>query len=314
MVEEYWDSAASGKPSPIPADGSVVMGTSQTSVTVKALFDSTHFADSSTITIKLKVTDSNNGYYEAAVTGPAYNKGYILTNGAAPGFKYFGFAIHRDLIDSDISSINYTAMSSSYHRKSAILANVPSYTFLYVSSHANSNGFGDCYDSDGYGELVPYLSSGNPPSPSIQDSVGSKTSNQPPYNFAMVDGCDSAGGFQPNGTFIQGGGANGFGISTHDRAFLGWGEEMDGCLDYNWSETVIGGLESGETLWDAIEEATTDFPPIGPPPGSLTDQVTHPQLFISPVIIGDPLFKLHGVYLGFSSGTYWGAQWFRPLR
>ena len=148
VVEEYWDTAAAGKPSPLPTDGSVVTGTSQASATVKALFDSTHFAYASTITIKMKVTDSNGGYYEATVVGPAYNKALVLSNNTLGSWwNGISFDDLYEKVAQTASSINDSITANKYYHVSDIETALPLNTVFYINSHGNENTFDDCFGS-----------------------------------------------------------------------------------------------------------------------------------------------------------------------
>lgn len=81
--------------------------------------------------------------------------------------------------------------------------------------------------------------------------------------------------------------ADAFGIHGPDRAFLGW-SSVDGDSQHNvdWTNALFQQLAVGYQLIDAINWADLH---IG---AALTGAGTK----IEPAIIGDSLYKLHGVY------------------
>ena len=341
VVEEYWDSAAAGKPNPLPTDGSVVTGTSQTSATVKALFDSTHFADASSITIKMKVTDSNGGNYQATVVGPAYNKAYIMQNDTPtvasgdPGILVYSVL---ERVVHDLGGVNYdTSMNSDSDRGSDMLAKFPIATVYYADTHTSDTGIGDCFNlgviaQSGipgtvggvqYSDVSVAIAKKN-----VQNATYSSPS-MPPYNLVFVDGCHSAGEFKSGGDNSLSGGAASFGVvkPATDRAFLGWTNfvslwpEDDGT---GFTEILFDNLSKNYDLYTACTMSVADSPRIG----WLGEDIYGKDKFntgpLSPYLIGDPHLKLHGVYgdviLGYlldSKGTETVVldrnAWFKPL-
>ena len=306
VVQEYWDTAAAGKPSPLPTDGSVVTGTNQTSATVKALFDSTHFADSNPITIKLKVTDTNGGYYEATVVGPAYNMAFVLTNHTL-GFYLLTYAVESQKIESIYRSINYSVEADSYDDYQTILGNIPEFTTFLITSHANDGGFGDCYDNS-HGHLIYYSD--------VAGAVNKKTMFQAPYNFAFIDGCHSAG--HPNEELLDG--PQSFGIlpsgpqqksnySSNDRAFVGFTNFVWSSVNIPWLFSIYQDLAKGYNLYDSVVQSSTDFMPEGS-----SESQEYLPVSIDAAIMGDPYMTLHGVYKGtMPLGSNGSSQWFRAL-
>ena len=262
------------------------------------------------IVLKMKVWDSNGGYYNGTIQGPAYNKGYILTDHTG---LFVTYAVLRDDISHDLDGyfngnfggINYNSVASSYHTVPAIWSHIPSATVFYISTHTSPDVFGDCYD-DGGGDALSYY--GNQ-AQTVQSAVALKSSSGlPPYNLVYVDGCNSAGNLNGGNTIVgHGPGAFGLGTAFSDRAFLGWENFTSGSLNTNWTEAIWERLCRGEGLYDA---ATDTLERTMIPRGPVTDTFPYlPQQDITPLIVGDPLMKLHDVYLGTAQG-----QWFRPLK
>ena len=314
MVQEYWDSAAAGKPSPLPTDGSVVTGTSLPSATVKALFDSTHFADSSAITIKMKVTDSNSGYYEATVVGPAYNKALLLET-TAPGFDEMT-GISDELASSLKSNTNYSAISSNSYQKMDILNALPSNTAFFIMSHGNEGDFGDCDalpKSTDYFYLYAGSSTGGTDSenqPTISQKILSKANQFPPYNFILRDSCLTSSDSQLANAFL------GYTGPKIDRADLGYTISIWGDSNlHNYTKALWASLLSGKTVRDAIIDVDCTSTPVN---GVAPDGKFHPDNenpVALPKCYGDESMRLHYVYGGHTqfNGIFSTEQWFRGI-
>ena len=334
VVQEYWDSAAAGKPSPLPTDGSVVTGTnlpnsSQPSPTLKALFDSTHFADASPITIKMKVTDSNSGYYEVTVAGPVKNRVYAVANQEFPNRWPFrsssnAFAQITD-VASQATGDNYFAVSTHSDSKDTMFQTFPLYTVFFAVTHATMiTGFLDCIvEPEFKGELgehfivdVPngtyYLANGQPDNETLQNMRDIKAANLnlPPYNFVQLNCCEIG---EDNRY------AKGFGIEQNsvDRACLAWKDTIlldDG--EANWTQGVWTGLSAGLTLFDAVMLQNVASNPTSAVSAQIGDWPIIPFKWAFPTIYGDKRMTLHGVYTGTNTLTFGGShanQWYRPI-
>ena len=257
------------------------MGTSLTSATAKALFDSTHFADLGIVTIKLKVTDTNGGYYEAKVVGQAYNRAYIAVNHTLPSYGDELAQIFGGLP----GTFNQTSQSGSTDNAQAILNTLSSDTVFYIHTHANPSVFGDC-NYDGGGDEVSYYGT-----PSIFFNLSMSPASKPPYNLAFILGCNLAGTYDPTTSYFHAGtGASAFGIQGLDRAFLGT-QDYALASDWDWSESVWNGLTSGLTLFDAVLLAQQFTPLMGEQLECNSAGHT-----IYPRIIGDANMTFTGVY------------------
>lgn len=317
VVKEYWDINTPGYSNSVSTGASVTTGSQLGSASLGAMFDSTHFMDGAQIILKLKVWDSNGGYYDGTIQGKAYNKSYVLTNHS---FQFFlTYASLRDTLSGSLSSINYdSSLASSWHRTSIIKTNIPTTTAFYIDTHSNVDGFVDCYgDGGNTSESVEFYE--------IPALLAQKTPYQPPYNFAFIDGCHSAG--HPGNPSTDG--AAGFGITGTnpdiDRAFLGWQNFMSTVQDNDsWTKRMWQNMAKGYTLYTSCIMSSAQDPPIGCKADTGIDYIR--LVPIGPTIIGDPVMKLHGVYGGDGAiGTLvapdgsvttaydLAGQWFRPL-
>jgi hypothetical protein len=319
VVQEYWDNAAPGKPSPLPTDGSVITGpqlpsSSQPSPTLKALFDSTHFADVSPITIKLKVTDSNSGYYEATVAGPAYNKALLLESNVLD-VDYMG-GIANELASPLRSTANYTAIASNSYQKMDILNALPANTAFFIFSHGLPGTFGDCDaldTSSSYFRLYAGTSAGGNDSvnqPTVSQEILNKGNSPPPYNFVLSDCCLTGYDSQLANAFL---GSNG---SKTDRAYVGYTVEVWGDSSlHTYTNALWTNLLSGKTLRDAIIDADCTSTPVN---GAAPDGLLHPDNenpVAVPKYYGDASMRLHYVYGGHTqfNGIFSTEQWFRGI-
>jgi hypothetical protein len=132
VVQEYWDNAAPGKPTDSNS-GAVVTGTQLAYQTLAVLFDSTHFAVTSSITIKLKITDSNGGYYEVMVAGPVYNKALVLSNNTINAWwNGISFDDLYEKVAQTATGMSMAITANKYYHVSDIQSALPQNTvFLY---------------------------------------------------------------------------------------------------------------------------------------------------------------------------------------
>jgi hypothetical protein len=293
----------------LPLDGSVIAGTqlpnsSQGSPTLKALFDSTHFADSSSITIKLKVTDSNGGYYEATIAALAKNRAYILANQERDPQN-----LQSNYAANAYSAMSYVTLGSSQDHKTDVLQRLPHYTSFFTITHGNEGDFTDSYFSPApnaqydpnvsvtWQDITQALSLENPNAPNFNHDLA-------PYNFVYLDSCESVGYTSHPVNYNL---ANSFGIYqlNNDRAFLGWHNEViNNAYNFQtWNERLWNDLINGHTILDAVLRSCADSQPQG-------ESVHGVEVYVNvkPVIVGDGRLKLHGVYLGIDA-----SQWFRPI-
>ena len=317
VVKEYWDANASGCPRPAPTDGSVTVDVDEYSQPLKALFDSTHFKDSTMIVLKLKVWDSNSGYYEGKIQGPAYNKALVLGNNT------FGASATQSTSDVSnvVKAINYFAFSSTQLHSQVILQVLPGFTVLYIDSHGNVGQIDDCFatgvnaKTDGQGDPIPGTGDSGDNymgSVQIEMSTGKKNLFEPPNNLIFLDACNTVGNKLDNpGTLNDVALSGAFGIplpgTNSDRALLGFNWYTNPTSDNaNWTKRVWDWLAIGVPLYEAVNLSTED--------GGVTGPASNPGGYfyygskvVNPVIQGDNAFTLHNIY----SGPF--AAWFRPL-
>lgn len=220
-------------PSPFPAQPS-------------AVFDSTHFADGSSITITIKAWDSAGGYNEASNSAPAYNKAYVFGN-VVPGSGGIG-TLQRgyyaaQMIAGHFGSANHAVDPASpttavNQRKSAILNKIKWATAFAAYTHGDPGLIGDSATNNPDGDWVT--------SSEIYNKRITKTASEPPYNFVLIDAC-SVG--------ITDSISNAFGVGTSygpnppDRAFLGWTTTMLDNPDLNsWTNRLFQRLLAGDSL------------------------------------------------------------------
>ena len=307
VVQEYWDTNASGKPYPIPPDGSVTVGADNATANLKGLFDSTHFKDSTMIVLKLKVWDSNGGYYVGKIRGPACNKALILQN-TEPQQSIFSASTNTVAIES--ATMNYGSPSISAWTVPQIQNGLAPQTMAYISTHGFEGGFCSC----DYNPALSYLfisgfdlfgttaaanqevSNEIAANPgwwnllhpySVQAGVDAKTLSQPSYNFVMLNSCSTV---QNGNTDL----ATGFQIplsSGTDRALIGnpVSNEIDSDNDL-WLSRFWDLVSIGFTVREAVLLADVK--------GQLISQevLGVPLSRFEPVIQGDMATTLHGVY------------------
>lgn len=290
---------------------------------LSAAFDSTHFSDGSTITIKYKVWDTaGDPPVEKTLAAPTSNKGLVCGDPHAddktpfPGLyepSITAYAEAESSIETELNGINTPAYRTESYHKSDILAELPSDTVFYINTHGVENSFGDCFDN-GEGEPIVMgdISNGSNGVVDRKHMFYGPGSSQfpvtwaiPPFNFVMLDCCDGAD--DPSvmgGAFI--------GSPSQDRAFLGWDNFLIQIVtNADWTQRLWNNLSQGYSLLDAEQQATADgVPPLG---GQLLGSIPE-FLPLTPKIYGDASMTLHGVYggQGFITGTP-STSWFRPL-
>lgn len=288
-----------------------------TGVTLAALFDSTHFTNSSIIVIKLKVWDSNGGYYDGKLSALSYNVSLVLGNNT------FGDSATQST--SDVSTAtkaaNYSTFCSLQLHSNIILQILPVFTALYIDSHGSVGQIDDCFatgvsaKTDANGNPIPGTGDTDDSimgSVQVRLSTAKKNIFEPPNNFIFLDACNTIGNKLDNpGTLNDTALAGAFGIalpgSNSDRALLGFNWYTNLTDDNaNWTKRVWDWLAIGTPLYVAVTMSTADGGVTGPgsKPGGYFYYGTK---IVSPVIQGDNAFTLHNVY----GGPF--AAWFRPL-
>ena len=312
VVEEYYDKSLS--PFTLPDDNSMNIGSGLSTTTIAAIFDSTHFADASNVIIKLKVWDSNSGYYEAQITAPVKNRLYGIANQSFGLFRDDVASTSLDSVKHNADAMNYFTATSRTDDKQAIYDTLPSYTVFYAFTHGFfGGGFGDCLATDNGGDAhfitiarSLYDNTLTFDYRSIQAIVATKTANLslPPYNFIQLQACELG----EDSSY-----ADAFGITSGspDRACLAWGYTIaDNELERDWLNTLWSNLSAGKTLYDAAVQAGTDSRVFG------YDERKESFLQLRSVpctIFGDPKMTLHNVYQGTSGTDVSRHPWYRSL-
>jgi hypothetical protein len=253
-----------------------------------AVFDSTEFADASTIVVTVKVhdlEDPSDVWHSASDQAPAYNKGFVFGNEipmlGGIGNLVKGYDVAQDMAGS-LRQDNHTvqplsATAAVNQRYDAILAAVPSATAFACYTHGNTGILGDSATGTPQGHWMTAAQLGA--------ACGSKTVTQPPYNWVFVDACNAG---------ITKDIAVAFGVDVFvgppipDRAFVGWATYMqDNTSLQMWTRRLHQYLLAGQRLVDAIANANQAGKPL--------DDFGVPA---DAKLYGDGWFKMHNVYLG----------------
>ena len=277
-----------------------------TNVQGSLTFDSTHFADGSTLTFVLTVTDNLSNVRTATNSSCAYNKAFVYGNvsptvvQAGIGDLSQGSAAATD-VSARLGPTNHTVTPSGStaqitQQKAAITSALPIYTVFYGWSHGTSTGGDALGDSAAHGAdnaaqiQARWFLAGEVYNAVYNATNGKTVYSLPPYNFVFLDSCNlasanMAGGFNVSGTAM-------------DRAYLGWPTAMaDDLHNESWTNRLYQNLASGYTLADAITQANLLVNGGKAHDGTFAD--------VNPVTIGDPSYKLHGVYGSVSPSTLW---------
>ena len=260
------------------------------------LFDSSYFSDGTTLPIEAVITDSAGNEYNGQITGPIYNKAYVLGNqNMDTDFGQVssdGLLAEADMYAQALASYQ-DPTGSTVDDKDTMLGNLPTYTDFYIYTHGNSDPdtgliwILDCVGFQNSPDAFWLFSQDDPTEDqSVQAAVAAKSQQQPAYNLVHPDCCDTA-------DYETMADAFGIGDGSVDRAYLGWIGFVDNNFDtmVNWSNVVWQDLENGQTLSFATGDATSWYPPTGD---------------AQYAIIGDKNMTLHA--------TAYGAplqQWYR---
>ncbi|HET6381894.1 MAG TPA: hypothetical protein VFJ58_00760 [Armatimonadota bacterium] len=193
----------------------------------------------------------------------------------------------------------------------------PYYNALYFITHAAPKELGDCQATPTAGAASILYAQNDldvPPMPTIAASVAVKANQAPPtpgYRFVFVLGCEAAGA--PD--LLDHSLAQAFGVDAAgatDAGFLGFQTLV--CIDEHnvlWCDAVLDRLKAGETLANAITDATNvDLGKVGPDGfDEAADAVLVGQAI--PVIFGDPNMTFFGrLYFGAFQGQWYTGEGF----
>jgi len=288
-------------------------GTHQASVPLSVVFDSTHFADNTPISIQMTVTDSGGLTYTVSLSGPACNNLVAVANrtssavdpatgenvainavnGSAKGVKSDANFQPYPGVMTQSSPNNISATGVFDHHKSALINDIATsgYTVFFATTHADPGYLGDCYSvssSDPNYDPGAYLNDTD-----IRGAIRTRTTAlSAPYLFAYLYGCNGAS----DPTTI----AADFGFSqtsSDDRAFLGYAAPVAVTQqNTNFAVQVWHYLMQGQTVNYAADQATYAFK-IQPWPDH--------NSYTTTVIWGDPNMTLHGKVYNWVSGPTW---------
>ena len=267
------------------------------SASVKSSFDTTYYSSNTPIVMQT-TTYTNSGITKTtSQTSVAYNQACVYGN--VSGFKN-GTPIQTAASNTYVAletRMNHTATLSSSANKSTILSSIPANTVFYIATHASHFSFSDCTGSKADADSLFTTSDPTGNAPDITTVVGQKSTASKPYpryNFVFVDGCSSAQ--YPD--FAYAFGVTSVNGTLDDNAFLGWNVNVDNTPQLaNWTTLLWNSLALGMTLSDAVGTATSRYP-LG------LNQRGQPQI---PVILGDYLMKLHGLYRSKGLTPYYKA-------
>lgn len=280
VVQQYLD--ASIAPNPLPAN--TISGTNKASAYLNDTFDSTHFSDGSSVTIKIKVTDSSGSTYDSKISGPVYNKAYVLAN---PYLTTPFAQVASTASQSMNHTVNNNNKGSITDTKPTILGQIPTYTAFYIDTHGGTGDFLDCT------YVYPDLDLNNVHrvfAADVATAVANKPISQPPYNLAFVDGCLAGGDNSLANAFCPP-------RPGSDQVYLSWPTEVSGdSHNADWSAAFWTGLSTGLTVTAARDYADRT---VGKPDINEGDGAAQFQM------IGDTAAKLHGVYGSPDLGAAW---------
>lgn len=262
-------------------------------------FDSTQWADGTTLRFDSYFYYTNSPRGSESVTTRVYNKAYVMGNNY--DFQYGKTAevdVARILrgINSPIAS--YTTTGTITANKPTVSAAIPLNTVFYAYTHASGgpSSFGDCYavlpvQSNHYVAARP----GDLPGYSVTELVNQKgeASVYPEYKLVFIDGCgsaftsDLADAFRCTRTVVP---------NLAGRAFVGWNMNVPDAIEFEqFTQVVFQNLSAGQTLGQAVQGASDTVHPWTKYPKYKNAR---------PVIMGDNKTTLRGVYLG-SKPTQW---------
>lgn len=268
-------------------------------VRLPVTFDSTHFADSTMLEVKMEAWDSGGGYMADSKSVRVYNKAFVYGN-VTQYLGGMGTLVKGDdaaqTMAAAFSAANHTAQPSGTpadvrQTSDLILGQIPPSTAFAFYSHGTPGTVGDSATNLPGGVLLSTAQ--------ISNAVANKTSSQPHYNFVFADACSV--GADPSVAYAFGVAVYGPpGPANADEAFLGWTVEMaDNASLVDWTNRFFNYLLAGQQLQDAASAASD--PNLGnSAPTDINGNDAVPQIW------GDSLFKLHGVY-----GAPNSAAWFQ---
>jgi len=242
----------------------------------KVTFDSTHLlADGSSGDLRAKL-NPGTAFYSTAISGVTlYNKAYVLANTTDIGNS----STAASSVQSSCSSMNHSVNYSTSDANATILGNLPTYTVFYINTHGGYNVFAQYPNQTVFEECCSNISADYTHymgSSDVATAVSGK-SGVPYYNFVQIDACNSAA---YNDMAIAFGILNGDGSTKTDQAYLGWNGVAQDTSDHaSWTGLVWSGLQSGNTLSQAVTAANNAYSGFG-----------------TPSMLGDTGMTLHKVY------------------
>jgi hypothetical protein len=249
-------------------------------------FDSTHFPDGQTITVRAEGTNSigETGYVEG--TAPAYNKAFVFGN-VVPNLGGLGTLYRGNTADqymsSELQTMHHTTTPASptaaiQQTAGSIKSAIPPNTVICAYTHGMAGQFGDSATINVAGVWVTAAQ--------VSAKIAEKTSAQPPCHFVFMGACYTASDTQLALAF-QVGGIYG---PVQNTAYFGWSPAVEDDPHFlTFIQSFFGRLSAGDTVRAASNYARDHG-------GGLP--VDENGLPLEPVIIGDETMKVHGIYGG----------------
>ena len=249
------------------------------------VIDSTHFPDGASVTVTFTVTFSDGSSLTKTASSSTYNKAYIYGNQLPPdGIGSLGFGEAAvQAVNARVGPTNHTILPAAgqlKRHKADILGDIPTPTVFYCYTHGDINEFGDS-SATPHIDALTWITNND-----VSNAVANKTPAQPPslppYNFVFIDACTCGASDSL---------ATAFGIHGTGWAWMGWKDHVDDSQhNVNWTNRLFQQLALGYQLQDAIDWADTNG---GQEQAGTNNGV---PINVEPVIYGDTLYKLHGVY------------------
>ena len=222
-------------------------------------------------------------------TSPTYNKAFSTRNldeSMAPDSTNSYLSVRQIFTQSNYENNKYPLYPKSSLLYGTGLTNgLNTSTAFYMCTHGITGGFRDGNNTGYYEADMSKLIKQTDISNAIA-SVSAK--NIPPYSFAFVNACDSAGDDSL---------AAGFGIGAIDQAFVGWSTNVYTSDTTGFASYLMASLEFGHTVETSRSLAQKQVNPLyavyDPNVGHFVEKSAISK------VIGDPNMTLHHqVYTG----------------
>jgi len=269
-----------------------------TSWTTEVIFDSSHFAATEPLTLRIIGHSSQGveGRYDRTFPSKnlalVYHEQYQFTSKER---THFGSGDNLVNFIADCCGMdNYkprTIGDNNPWTGAQIASALKFYNIFFEFAHGNDDHFEDSKGTDA--GSITFISAKN--YPNVTDNVNAKGLDNPPYELVNADSCWSCGTLDQTVPQYSKVGAAAFGVGrSDDQAFWGWGV-LDTTTYFNvdWVQRAWRYLAAGYNLGAATDMATKGGHPRGG--GEPWDSPTWMKP-INPIRYGDLRTRLHGVY------------------